>query len=87
MGVLPDGSVVLVEAEFGPIQDWHIQIHLTRVAVMIARKTSVERLVWVTKVGTQNKLRNIVEGWSQISCSALKAELPRMEYVTIEQLD
>jgi len=86
-GVLPDGSIVLVEAELGQIQDWHIQMHVTRLAVMVAKKTKVDQLIWVTRAGTQNKLKNVVQTWLLMLGSAVNAAIPRMEYLTVEQLD
>jgi len=79
-GTFADGSIALIEVELGEILDWHIQTHLSRLAVMVANDTLVKKLVWVINRGTLQTLKNIVDVWLTFFSPICKVKLPNIEY-------
>jgi len=75
-------SIVLIELELGGISEWHIQTHLSRLAIMIDQGTSIEKLVWIVDRGAFLTLKNAVDAWLTFFVPICKVKLPNMEYRT-----
>ena len=80
-GVSADGSITLMEVEL-EVSDWHIQCHLCRLAVMIRRGTTVNKLVWIVDSGVFPMLKNCVNTWLTFFSPVCKVAVPPMEYRT-----
>ena len=75
------GDVVLIEEELCSPVDIHIQGHLSRVAVMIAKGHRVRKLIWVTFPNQFRRLYNIVESWRQMLFECHQAITPPCDYL------
>jgi hypothetical protein len=83
-GVDKNGSIVLVEVELQNPTDWHIQCHLSRIAIMISCGEKVKKLVWVTYPSKYQKLRSIVDTWMNYFSHVCNVEFPQIEYRTTD---
>ena len=81
-GVDANHLIVLIEAEIGEISDWHIQTHISRLAVMINQGTPIKKIVWITNQGTFQVLKNIIDSWLAFFNPVCRIALPFMEYRT-----
>lgn len=81
-GISKDQSIVLVEIELEEISDWHIQNHISRLAIMIGQGTPIKKLVWVVRSEMFRTLKNCVDSWLTFFKPTCKVDLPIMEYRT-----
>ena len=79
-GVDSNENLSLVEVEDGPINDWHIQTHLSRLAIMQGRGEHIARLVWVVPNHSLSTLRDTVDSWIAFFSPILKIAFPKMQY-------
>ena len=82
-GIDASGDIVLFEHE-GSIVNMHIQGHLSRLAIMLAKGERVRKLVWITDEDEFSQLRQIVQSWNHCFFPLVGFESPVMEYRSLE---
>ena len=82
-GISKDRSIALIEMELEEISDWHIQNHISRLAIMIGQGTPIKKLVWVVRSEMFRTLKNCVDSWLTFFKPTCKVDLPIMEYRTL----
>jgi hypothetical protein len=75
-----DGSLVLVEAELSAPNALHMQGHLSRLAIMIALREPVAKMVWVVRRTDFRKYMGVVSSWVKCFQANLSIQFPPMEY-------
>jgi hypothetical protein len=81
-GISKEGKIVLIEAELKNIDEWHIQNHLAKVAVMVGRGTPIVKLVWIVYREHFRLLRHYVDSWLTFFLPVIKVQFPDIEYRT-----
>jgi len=81
-GEYKDGSLALIELELGGISSWHIQTHISRLAIMINKGTPLTEIIWVVDKGELLTLKNEVNTWVAFFKTIRGVKLPNMKYIT-----
>lgn len=75
-----DGSLILVEAELSAPNAIHIHGHLSRLAIMVAFKEQISKLVWIVRRIDFRKYKGVVSAWAKCLQSMFSISLPPMEF-------
>src|SRR5437867_765838 len=75
-----DGSLVLVEAELSAPNAIHVQGHLSRLAIMVAFKEKISKIVWIVRRIDFRKYKRVVSAWAKCFQSMFSILFPPMEF-------
>ena len=78
------GDIILIEDEGSTIVNIHIQGHVSRIALMIAKGIKIKSLIWVVKQEEFGRLWNIAEGWRKALWADMQLPTPAFEYRSMD---
>lgn len=78
------GEIILIEDEGSTIVNIHIQGHVSRIALMVARGMRIKSLIWVVKKEEFARLWTLAEGWRKLLWIDMQTPTPAFEYRALD---
>ncbi len=83
-GIDPQGELVVLEEESGPINSLHVYGHLARLQMMTVLGDPAVCVAWIVREDRVEGLRRIVRPWYRMAPAFSRVAVPRPLFISTE---